>query len=467
MAIRLFNTLTRQKEVFRPLKKSSVGLYTCGPTVYNFAHLGNLRTYIFEDILERTLEYNGYRVKRVMNITDVGHLTSDADTGEDKLEKEARFEKKSIRDVANFYTRAFLSDLKKLSVKVPRLLAPASRYIPDQQKIIEKLFEKGLAYETKRAVYFDVQKYGVKKYLKLSRQPLQEKIKGARKEVVIDQEKKHPADFVLWFKLVGKFKHHVLQWNSPWGKGFPGWHIECSAISTKFLGQPFDIHTGGVDHIGTHHTNEIAQSEGAYGKPLARWWMHGEFLLMEDSKMAKSKGNFLKLNDIEERGINPLAFRYLVLSTHYRSPLHFSWKSLEAAQTGLKNLREKIEDIKKKKSAVGEKKDWDLSFSKAINNDLNTPLALSALRGMLADKRVTLATKVSLVKDFDRVLGLDLLHPTRKSQIPKKIKELVQYREKARRNKQFTQSDRLRNEINRLGYIIEDTPTGPVVKTKK
>ena len=315
--LKLYNTLTCKKEIFKPLRKDRVGLYTCGPTVYNYAHIGNLRTYVFEDILRRTLEYAGFKVRHVMNITDVGHLVSDADEGEDKLEKGARREGKSVWDITKFYTDAFLKDIEKLNIKKANYILPATKYIKEQIKIIEVLFKKGYAYETPQAVYFNVSKF--KNYTKLSRQKLSQKITGAREEVVVDTQKRNPYDFALWFKVVGRFEHHTMRWPSPWGIGFPGWHIECSAISSSKLGQPFDIHTGAVDHINVHHTNEIAQSEVAFGKPLAKIWMHGEFLLIDSSKMAKSRDNFFTLETTINKGFTPLAFRYLVLNAHYRS----------------------------------------------------------------------------------------------------------------------------------------------------
>src|SRR3989344_8471377 len=287
MPLRLYNTLSRKEEVFKPLKKGQVTLYTCGPTVYNFAHIGNLRTYIFEDILERVLRWNGYGVKRAMNITDVGHLTGDSDAGADKMEQAAKTAA-DVKKIAAKYTRAFASDMRKLNNRLPRPLAPATKFIPEQIAIIKLLLKRGYAYETPAAVYFDVRKF--KNYGRLSGQSLKEKLTGAREEVVFDPAKRHPADFALWFKLVGRFKNHLLHWRSPWGWGFPGWHIECSAISRALLGQPFDIHTGGVDHIGTHHTNEIAPSAAAFGKPLARLWMHGEFLVIDAKRMGKSEG---------------------------------------------------------------------------------------------------------------------------------------------------------------------------------
>ena len=285
MELKLYNTLTRKKEIFTPLKKGKAGLYTCGPTVYNHQHLGNYRTYIFEDVLKRVLERAGYRVKHVMNITDVGHLTSDADTGEDKLEKGAAREGKTVWDVAHFYTDAFLRDIDTLNIARADTLVPATGEIPAQITIINELFKKGYAYQTEHAIYFDVSKF--RDYTRLSRQKLEDKKTAVRSEVVEDLEKRHSVDFALWFFTVGKYKDHVMRWPSVWGEGFPGWHIECSAISTKYLGQPFDIHAGGIDHIPVHHTNEIAQSEGAYDKPLAHYWVHGEFLLIDEQKMAK------------------------------------------------------------------------------------------------------------------------------------------------------------------------------------
>ncbi|HTY39914.1 MAG TPA: cysteine--tRNA ligase, partial [Candidatus Paceibacterota bacterium] len=415
--INLYNTLTRKVEVFKPIKKTAVGLYTCGPTVYNYAHLGNFRSFLFEDLLERVLVWNGYAVKRVMNITDVGHLTGDSDAGEDKVDREARAERKSVNDIVKFYTKAFLSDAKKLNIRMPKLLAPASKFIPEQQKIVKELFKKGLAYDTPSAVYFDVGKFP--NYGKLSGQSLEEKLTGARGEVVTDKEKRNAADFALWFKLTGKFEHHLLHWPSPWGEGFPGWHIECSAISTKFLGQPFDIHTGGVDHIGTHHTNEIAQSEAAYGKPLAHYWLHGEFFLVDATKMAKSAGNFLTLKDIEEKSIPPLVFRYLTLMTHYRTPMNFSWVALDQAKNAFANLIQKIlfveymsRDVKKQPTeAVPEIGAYRERFRAAVAADLNVPKALGILQDLVSDKAlISKAPKqvLALIYEFDEVFGLRL-----------------------------------------------------------
>jgi len=471
--LKLYNTLFRKKQNFKPLHNKRVGLYTCGPTVYDFSHIGNLRTYIFEDILRRVLEYNGYKVKHIMNITDVGHLTSDTDLGEDKIEKGARREGKSVQQIAKFYTQAFLNDLKKLNIKKAHKLAPATRYIKQQINLINRLFKKGYAYETSQAVYFDVLKF--KNYTKLSKQKLSQKIIASREEVVADPEKRNPYDFTLWFKIVGRFENHIMRWPSPWGTGFPGWHLECSAISRAELGQPFDIHAGGIDHINVHHTNEIAQSEGAFGKPLARFWLHGEFLLVDRSKMAKSESNFLTLETVIKKEFNPLAFRYLVLTSHYRSKLNFTWKSLAAAQNALDNLYNEITRInadKKpiyadKKSALISQNQYKSAYKKkflaTINDDLNTPKALSIVWQIIKDNRLSSAAKKQLLLEFDKVLGLEL-DKIKPQKIPPKIKNLVSQREKLRVNKQFIQADRLRKKIEKLGYRIEDTAFGPKVR---
>ncbi|MCR4328578.1 MAG: cysteine--tRNA ligase [Patescibacteria group bacterium] len=463
--LKLYNTLSRQKENFRPLNKSKVSLYTCGPTVYNFAHIGNLRTYIFEDILERTLLFLGFNVKRVMNITDVGHLTNDSDEGEDKMEQEAHKEKKDVLEVAHIYTEAFLNDIKKLNIKIPKIIAPATKFIPEQQKLIQKLFEKGLAYETKNAVYFDVTRYGLKKYLRLSRQPIEEKRIAVRAKVVKDPEKKHPSDFALWFKITGKFKNHVLQWDSPWEKGFPGWHIECSAISEYFLKQPFDIHTGGIDHIAVHHTNEMAQSEGAYNKELAHFWLHGEFLVINNERMGKSLGNFLTLRKIEDRSLPPLAYRYFILGAHYRSQLNFHWEALESSNQSLQNLYKQVGrlifDARQSKMKIL-RHDYEKKFLTALSDDLNTPQALASLHALLYDDKLSPVQRLDTAKKFDKVLQLSLIETARKRmRIPFHISVAKKHYHAFRRNQQFVQSDTLRKRLNALGYGVEDTPYGP------
>jgi cysteinyl-tRNA synthetase len=471
MAIKLYNTLSRKKEELKPIHREWVGLYTCGPTVYNFAHIGNLRTYIFEDILERALRYDGHEVRRVMNITDVGHLTGDTDDGEDKLEKQAAEQKKSVEDIARFYTKAFLEDLEKLNIIRPEKLAPASEFVREQIALIQMLFEKGFAYDTPSAVYYDVSKFP--HYGALSGQSLADKMVGVREEVVVDTEKRNPADFALWFKLTGKFKEHIQHWPSPWGEGFPGWHVECSAISRHFLGQPFDIHTGGVDLIGTHHTNEIAQSEAAYDVPLANIWMHGEHLLIDGGKMAKSEGNFLTLAELERRGYSPVIFRYLALGAHYRTPLNFTWESLDAAKSGLENLYEAVNDLYKQKMADGDPakktlKEYKTLFKEALNDDLNTSQALAVLHEMVADGGAA-TEKLELVKQFDAVLGLGLETAMRDDAQDENNAEIAQkmriYNE-LRSNKQFVQSDALRKEIEGLGYSIRDSKEGSFVKKR-
>lgn len=467
--LKLYNTLTRKKETFKPIHKDWVGLYTCGPTVYNYAHIGNLRTYIFEDILRRTLEYAGHKVKHIMNITDVGHLTSDADEGEDKLEKGAKREKKSVWDITKFYTRAFLNDVERLNIKRAHKLVPATREIQEQTKVISRLFEGGYAYETEQAVYFDVTKF--KEYTKLSKQKLSQKLVGVREEVVVDPKKRHPADFALWFKIVGRFKNHTMRWPSPWGMGFPGWHIECSAISSKYLGQPFDIHSGGVDHINVHHTNEIAQSEGAYGRPLAKVWMHGEFLLINTSKMAKSGENFLTLNLLIKKGFGPLSYRYLVLTAHYRSKLNFTWESLAAANQSLNRLYDFVRELKNPNLAKADYRGLasivKSQFERAIFDDLDTPKALAALWQFISDYRknpgkFNSKEVLGLLYNFDRVLGLGLKN-IKLEKIPVEIKKLASKREQTRKSKDWSKADKLRKEIELQGYEIKDTPEGPKI----
>jgi cysteinyl-tRNA synthetase len=470
MAITLYNTLSKKKEAFQPIHPEWVGLYTCGPTVYNFAHIGNLRTFIFEDILQRTLAYNGYAVRRVMNITDVGHLTGDTDAGEDKIEKQAAEQKQSVEDIAKFYTGAFLADLEKLNITKPDIIAPASEFVREQIALIQILLEKGFAYITPTAVYYDVSKFP--NYGALSGQSLGDKMVGAREEVIVDEEKHNPADFALWFKLTGKFKEHIQHWPSPWGEGFPGWHIECSAISRHFLGQPFDIHAGGVDLIGTHHTNEIAQSEAAYDVPLATIWMHGEHLLIGGGKMAKSEGNFLTLAELEQKGYPAIIFRYLLLGAHYRTPLNFTWESLDAAKNGLENLYGTINDLSAQTVSEGDPKktleEYQQLFNAAVDDDLNTSQALAVLHEMLGDSGDP-TEKLTLVKHFDTILGLDLataMEEATVSEIDPAIAEKIRIYNELRSNKQFVQSDALRKEIEALGYSIRDSKDGSVIKKR-
>ena len=459
--LKLYNTLTRKIEEFKPIKKDQVGLYTCGPTVYNYAHIGNLRTYIFEDVLRRILMFNGYSVQHIMNITDVGHLSSDQDFNEDKMEQGAKTVE-DIQAMAAKYTEAFLNDLLALNILPAHHLPKATDHIDDQIDIALKLIEKGFAYETPLAVYFDVNKFT--NYDKLTRQKLEDRQTGARTEVVVDQAKKHPADFALWFKKAGKYKDHIQAWDSPWGVGFPGWHIECSAMSVKYLGQPFDIHTGGVDHIFPHHTNEIAQSEAAYGLPLANYWLHGEFLLIDSGRMGKSEGNFITLNAVIEKGFNPLAFRYLNLITHYRSKLNFTWDSLQAAENALSNLYEQVTTFELGNEGA---LSYEQQFLEVINNDMDMPAAMATVWNLVRSQEQPGAKLASLLK-FDQILGLKIKEVWEAAKtIPKIVQDLVYEREKARQSKDFAKSDELRISIESNGYIVEDSPYGPRLRKKQ
>ncbi|HLC44812.1 MAG: cysteine--tRNA ligase [Candidatus Doudnabacteria bacterium RIFCSPHIGHO2_01_FULL_50_11] len=461
--LKLYNTLSRKIETFTSIAKGRAGLYTCGPTVYNFAHIGNLRTYIFEDVLRRVLEYDGYQVTHAMNITDVGHLVSDADEGEDKMEVGAKREGKLPLEIAKKYETAFFEDLKSLNVELPHKVLRATDAIKEQIEIIKTLEQKRFTYKDGYAIYFDTSK--LPDYGKLSGQKLSDKKTGARSGVIVDTKKRNPADFALWFFLAGRYKNHILHWPSPWGEGFPGWHIECSAISRKLLGQPFDIHTGGVDHIGTHHTNEIAQSESALGKPLANFWLHGEFLLLKEGKMAKSGGSFITLKTVLDKGFSPLAYRYLCLSAHWRSKLNFSWESLDAAQNALDNLYEKISELEGSPS-IAMCDDYARAFDREINRDLDMPRALS-LTWRLMKKPNPDKLKLSTIKHFDRVLGLDLLKgAAERKKIPAEIKELAARRDEARAKKDFASSDRIRKEIESEGFQVRDTEDGTLIRKK-
>jgi len=457
--MKLYNTLSRKIENFKPIKDKKIGMYTCGPTVYYYAHLGNLRTYIFEDILKRVLEYNNYKVKHIMNITDVGHLTSDADTGEDKIEKQAKKQKKNAYQIAEFYTKAFKKDLERLNIKKPTVWVKATRTIKEQIKLIQLLEKKGFTYRISDGIYFDTSR--LKTYGRLW--PKKMKLKeGARVEKV--KGKKNPTDFALW-KFSPKGVKRQMEWNSPWGKGFPGWHTECVVMSIKYLGIPFDIHCGGVDHILIHHTNEIAQAEAAYGKILANYWLHGEFLILKKKKrMGKSEGNVVILDDLIKNGINPLAYRYLCLTSHYRSPLLFSSKALSASQNALKKLYEKILKLKHQTSNIKHQTfvKYQKKFLKLINTDLNIPKALALMWKVIEDKKISDSEKYALVLDFDKIFGLKL-NKVKKPKIPLEIKKMVLLREKYRKQKQWEKADKLRKKIEEKGYKVEDTQKGPEI----
>ncbi|MFO7709015.1 MAG: cysteine--tRNA ligase [Desulfobacterales bacterium] len=454
MPLYVYNTLTRAKEEFRPIRPGEVGLYTCGPTVYNFAHIGNLRTYLFEDILKRVLAYNGFRVRHVMNITDVGHLAGDRDMGEDKMEKGARREGKSAWDIAEFYTRAFRQDVARLNILEPDIWCKATESIPEQIDLIQALEEKGFTYRTRDGIYFDTAKFPA--YAKLSSQNLDALREGARVER--NPEKRSATDFALW-KFSPAGANRQMEWDSPWGVGFPGWHIECSAMSMKFLGDQLDIHCGGVDHIDIHHTNEIAQSEAATGRPFFNYWMHGAFLnILGGKKMAKSEENFLTLeNAFLKRGIPPLAYRFASFQTHYRKPMEYSDASIQAAKNGLEHLCNQVREIAK----AGEPTPGEISrgfrekFLEAVNDDLNMPRAMAVIQEMLKSG-LAAGDKHAAVIDFDRVLGLSLVEAVMPQELPAVVQALVEARRRARESKNWAESDRLRDEIQALGYTVKD-----------
>ncbi|MCL5411936.1 MAG: cysteine--tRNA ligase [Patescibacteria group bacterium] len=449
----LFNTLSRKKEEFNPIHPARVGMYVCGPTVYNYAHIGNLRSYIFEDILRRILAYNKYQVKQVMNVTDVGHLTSDANTGDDKVEMEAKKEGKSAWEIAAFYTQKFKEDLARLNVQPPTLLVKATEHIKEQIELIKILEKKGYTYLTDDGIYFDTSRFP--NYTKLAKLDLEGLIGGARVE--LNPQKKHPADFVLW-KLSPKKVKRQMEWESPWGVGFPGWHIECSAMSMRYLGETFDIHTGGVDHIPVHHTNEIAQSEAATGKKFVNYWLHGEFLVLgQDEKMAKSYGNFITLQTLVDKGFNPLAYRYLCLTAHYRSKLNFSWESVQAAQNALNNLYQMVGTFEEPRVGCAE---YEQRFLEAVNDDLDMPKALVIVWELVKSDQPSSAKMASL-KKFDQVLGLDLQKArAERLELPPGAQELLSAREKARKAKDWAKSDQLREKLLTMGVEVEDGPIG-------
>jgi cysteinyl-tRNA synthetase len=455
--LRLYNTLTGEKEEFKPIDPSLVRIYTCGPTVYNYAHIGNLRAYVFADILRRTLLYNGYKVKQVMNVTDVGQLVSDADEGEDKMTKGLRREGmpitlEAMRGLGERYVEAFVADLDALNIMRPSEIPKASDHIAEDIEIIKILADKGIAYKTSDGVYFDTAKFP--EYGKLGNINLSGQRDGAR--VAANSEKRSQRDFSLW-----KFNAE-LGWQSPWGKGFPGWHVECSAMSRKYLGQPFDIHTGGVDHIPVHHNNEIAQSEAAYGAPLANYWMHNEFINVSGGKMAKSGENFLTLKALSGQNVSPLAYRYYLLGAKYGTPLKYEEPPLSLHAT-LENLRQRLLALPE-----GGKVDlgWRQKFLEAVNDDLNTPAGLAVLFAVLDDTKIPAEDRRATVFDFDRVLGLGLadakIPPP--EEVPAEIQKLASEREAARAAKNFKKSDELRQLIREKGFEINDTDTGSDIK---
>lgn len=458
--LKLYNTLTRKKEEFIPLKKGTVKMYSCGPTVYNYAHIGNMRAYIFMDTLRKVLKYNGYKVKHVMNITDVGHLVSDADEGEDKMAKTARIENRSVYEIAKEYTDAFMKDIKALNIDTPEHIAKATEHIREMEIYVNDIVKNGYAYETSKGVYFDTSKlpnYGKM----LSNNNIDDLKAGARVEV--DTEKRNPQDFALWIKAP---KEHIMKWNSKWGLCYPGWHIECSAMSRKYLGDKFDIHTGGVDHIPIHHENEIAQSIGATGHNLANYWMHVEFLLIDGGKMSKSLGNVYTLNDLKAKGIDALSYRYFTYSSHYRNKLNFTWDAIKSAKNSLNKLRDMIalhKDVNKKidKNIISK---YEEQFLDAINDDMNMPVAISIVWEIAKEKEKS-NDFYELIKKFDSVLSLDLDKNDKEDiNIPEDIKLILNERKDARENKNFAKSDELRDKLKELGYIVKDTKDGQIIE---
>lgn len=461
--LRLYNTLTKKKEEFVPIDKENniVTIYTCGPTVYNYAHIGNMRTYIFMDTLRKVLKYNGYKLNHVMNITDVGHLTSDADEGEDKMSKSAREQNKSVYEIAKIYTEAFFKDIHRLNISEPEHIVKATDHIKDMEEYVKEIIKNGYAYETSKGIYFDTSKLPT--YGELSRIKLDNQKAGAR--VNVDKEKKNPLDFALWIKAP---KEHIMKWDSFAGLCYPGWHIECSAMSRKYLGEKFDIHTGGVDHIPIHHENEIAQSKGATGKNPANIWMHVEFLLIDNGKMSKSLHNVYTLDDLEKRGIEPLAYRYFTYTSHYRNKLNFTWDGIKSCQVSLDRLRELVNSHKGLNNDIKEEllKDFENRFMEAINDDLNMPVAISIV-WELAKYSVKSNKIYELIMKFDSILSLDLnkvKKDNKNVEVPNEILELLEQRKKARESKDYALSDTLRDKIKEKGYIVKDTKEGQEIE---
>jgi len=464
MKLHLFNSLSRKKEEFHSIRDGAVGLYTCGPTVYNYAHIGNLRTYIFEDVLKRVLLYNGYRVKHVMNITDVGHLVGDRDMGADRMEVGSDREGKSAWEIAEFYTEAFKNDLMRLNIQEPDIWVKATDTIPDQIGLIEILEEKGYTYRISDGIYFDTSKFA--DYTKLSHQDIEALQEGARVER--NAEKRNPTDFALW-KFSPESVQRQMEWDSPWGRGFPGWHLECSAMSMKFLGEQLDIHCGGTDHINIHHTNEIAQSEAATGRTFFNFWLHGAFLVIQSGKkMAKSEGNFLTLEDaIIKKDIPPLAYRFASYQTHYRKLMEYSEESLAAARNGLAHLSNQVRQLMSPDPAPGSRvhPEYREKFLEALNDDLNMPRALAVVQQIMKSD-VPDTVKHATVLDFDRVLGLGMDRLGRAEELPENVRKLIEARVKARKGRDFSASDALREEIHILGYEVQDTSEGMKVVKK-
>ncbi len=456
----LFNTLTRSKEEFIPIESGKAGMYCCGPTVYNFAHIGNLRAYFFEDILKRVLLYNDYDVNHVMNITDVGHLVSDEDEGEDKMEKGSAREGKTVWEIAEFYAEAFKKDIALLNVLPPSVYCKATDFIKEQIEMVECLDKKGYTYKTNDGVYYDTSKFP--EYGKMALLDVEGLEEGRR--IAFSDEKKSKTDFALW-KFSPKDQKRQMEWESPYGVGFPGWHIECSAMSIKFLGKHFDIHCGGVDHIPIHHTNEIAQAEACTGDKFVNYWLHGEFLIEEKGKMSKSAGEFLRLQTLIDKGYSPLDYRFFLLMTHYRKKIRFSFENLDAARNGFNNLKSRIKEVKSESEGVFDVSDSDNVFKykekfyECINDDLNISEGLALTWDVLKDETLSADEKIFLVNDFNKILGLEL-DKIEADSIPEEIVELANKRREAKANKDFKLSDEIRDQIKALGYELLDKKGG-------
>ena len=468
MSFYVYNTMTRNKDEFISIKPNKVGMYTCGPTVYNYAHIGNLRTYIFEDVLKKSLEYVGYKVKHVMNVTDVGHLQSDGDEGEDKMALGASREKKTVWEIAKFYEDAFFEDCNNLNIKRPNVVCRATEHIDDMIKFVQGLEEKGYTYQANGNVYFEIEKF--KDYTKLADLSIDELEAGSRIEV--DPNKKNPLDFVLWFTN-SKFTNQIMQWDSPWGRGFPGWHLECSAMSMKYLGDRIDIHCGGIDHIPVHHTNEIAQSEAYSGQKWVNYWIHGEFLVLDGGKMSKSSGEFLTLKRLEDKGYSPLDYRYFCLQSRYRKQLVFSFESLEDAKKSFKALKKRISSIleniiESESIDKGKIDSYKENFKAHISDDLNIANAFTVLLDVLKDNQLNNKEKAMLIEDFDKVLSLDLMKIEKDlSNVDEElINRLIDERNQARKSKDYSKADEIRNKLLTMNIEILDSKEGTTWRVK-
>ena len=453
MELKLYNTLSKQKEVFKPINDDKVRMYSCGPTVYYFAHIGNLRTYLFMDNLRRVLKYNGYNLLHAMNITDVGHLVSDADEGEDKMAVAAKRENKDPYEIAEFYTNRFMEDLKKLNIGKPEIICKATDHIKEMEEYVLQIIKNGYTYETENTIYFDTSK--LDKYGLLSNIKVEEQKAGAR--VDFDKEKKNVTDFALWIKAP---ENHIMKWDTFWGKCYPGWHIECSAMGRKYLGDHFDIHTGGIDHIPIHHENEIAQSKGCTGKIPANFWMHSEFLLIDGGKMSKSLNNVYTITDLEAKGFSAMDYRMFNFTSHYRNKLNFTWDSLESAKIALNRLKEGYQKHEEGTENIdGEKIEvYKQKFNEAINDDLNMPLAMSVVWEVVKENSKS-KQYAELLRKFDEVLGLEI-NKKDEIELPEEVKKLVEERKLARVNKDWAKSDELRDKIVQMGYSVKDTKDG-------